>query len=241
MSFLKQILSPFIEFDDPKKPEKEKEQPFRADVLQPKAATGPQGEDTTHPLINTPGVIRERVDQTPEFSPGGVMEKPLAEHVVYFEKLIDEANSSNPLFKGVDYKEYVDSKLDIDDIQDEALKYQTAFNILKSNGLNKKKLLETGQEYLNIIGRDLNNFQHAHSVQYRKEVEPKENEIRTRAEELQRLQQRVNQLKSEINTLTQEVNITKDKLNIVKNSFLLAGEQKQNEIENELRKIDKYF
>jgi hypothetical protein len=243
MSLLKQILSPFIEFEDQKKePEKGLPSPAtRASVPAPNEARPSQDEDATHPLINTPGVIRERVDQTPAFSPAGVLEKPLPEHVVYFEKLIDEANTSNPLFKGVDYKEYVDSKVDIDDIQDEALKYQTAFNILKGSGLNKAKLLETGQEYLNIIGRDLNNFQHAHSVQYRKEVEPKEKEIRKKAEELQSLQQRVNELKSDINTLTQEISITKDKLNTVKNSFLLAGEQKQNEIENELRKIDKYF
>jgi hypothetical protein len=245
MSFLKQILSPFIEFDDQKKAaEEEDQQPApatRANVRAPKVATTSPDENATHPLINSPGVIKERVDQTPGFSPGGVLEKPLPEHVAYFEKLIDEANASNPLFKGVDYKEYVDSKGDIDDIQDEALKYQTAFNILKGSGLNKAKLLETGQEYLNVIGRDLNNFQHAHSVQYRKEVEPKEKEIRKKAEELQNLQQRVNELKSNINTLTQEINITKDKLNTVKNSFLLAGEQKQNEIESELKRIDKYF
>jgi hypothetical protein len=243
MSFLKQILSPFIEFDDQKtKEEKERPSPdHRASVPTPKVATNSEDENATHPLVNTPGAIKERVDQTPGFSPGGVLEKPLPEHVAYFERLINEANLANPLFKGVDYKEYIDSKADIDDIQDEALKYQTAFNILKGAGLNKDKLLETGQEYLNIIGRDLNNFQHAHSIQYRKEVEPKEKDIRKKAEELQSLQQRVNALKSDINTLTQETTIIKDKLNTVKNSFLLAGEQKQNEIETELKKINKYF
>ena len=244
MSFLKQMLSPFIEFDEEKKTVDQKEQPVqtaRVSVPPTKPTIASDIENATHPLINTPGVIKERVDQTPGFSPGGVLEKPLPEHVTYFERLIDEANASNPLFKGVDYKEYVDSKIDIDDIADEALKYQTAFNILKGTGLTKDKLLETGQEYLNIIGRDLNNFQHAHSVQYRKEVGPKESEIRKKAEELQQLQQRANELKSDINKLTQEINITKDKLNTVKNSFLLAGEQKQNEIGSELKKIARYF
>ena len=49
----------------------------------------------------------------------------------YFERLIDEANVKNPFFQGADFKEFIDSKVDIDDISDEALKYRTAFNILK--------------------------------------------------------------------------------------------------------------
>jgi hypothetical protein len=52
---------------------------------------------------------------------------------------------------------------------------------------------------------------------------------------------RMNELKAEINTLTQDINLTKEKLAITKNSFLLAGENKQKEIETELQKIARYF
>jgi len=58
---------------------------------------------------------------------------------------------------------------------------------------------------------------------------------------LQALTQRMNALKAEINQLTQDINLTKDKLNTTKNSFLLAGENKQKEIETELQKIAQYF
>jgi archaellum component FlaC len=240
MSFLKQILSPFIEFDADKKeeatpsPSVSSSRPVQINATQ-------TDEVVSHPLIDTPGVVKERADQTPTFSPSGTLAGPLPEHVAYFDKLIDEANATNPHFQGADFKEFVDSKIDIDDIADEALKYRTAFNILKSSGLTKEKLLQTGQEYLNLVGRDLNIFQGAHSQQYKKEVGEKDRRIQKKAEELQALQQRVNALKSEINTLTQEVNLVKDKLNTVKNSFLLAGEMKQNEIENELKKITMYF
>jgi hypothetical protein len=81
----------------------------------------------------------------PTFSPSGTLIEPLPEHVQYFEKLIDDANRSQPYFQGTDFKEFVDSKLDIDDIQDEALKYRTAYNVLKSTGLSKEKLLATGR------------------------------------------------------------------------------------------------
>lgn len=198
-------------------------------------------ENAQHPLITGSNSRVSTPNQTPTYSPGGTIAGPLPEHEQYFERLIDEANAKNPLFQGTDFKEFIDSKVDIDDIQDEALKYKTAYNILKSTGLTKEKLLSTGQEYLNIIGRDLNAFQSAHAQQYLKEVRQKELLIQKKAEELQALTQRLNALKTEINQLTQAINLTKDQLNTTKNSFLLAGENKQKEIQTELQKIAQYF
>jgi archaellum component FlaC len=94
---------------------------------------------------------------------------------------------------------------------------------------------------LNVIGRDLNAFQSAHAQQYKKEVGPKELLIQKKAEELQGLTQKINALKNEINQLTRDINLTKDKLNTTKNSFLLAGEKKQKEIQTELQKIARLF
>lgn len=190
-------------------------------------------------MIDAPG--SKAPATVPVFSSSGTLIEPLPEHVQYFEKLIDEANRNHPPFQGTDYKEFVDSKVDIDDITDEVLKYKTAYNVLKSTGLTREKLLATGQEYINLVGRDMNAFQGAHSIRYRNEVQQKEALIRKKAEELQVLVQRMNALKTEINQLTQEINLTKDQLNTTKNSFLLAGENKQKEIETELQKIAQYF
>jgi hypothetical protein len=235
MSFLKQLLAPFVEFDEVKKKEQAK-QNKPAPVTQPRA-----DEKAEHPLITGSAGASNPPDQIPTYSPAGTIAGPLPEHEQYFEKLIDEANITNPFFQGTDFKEFVDSKVDIDDITDENIRYRTAFNVLKSTGLTKEKLLSTGQEYLNLIGRDLNAFQSAHAQQYKKEVGQKEQLIQKKAEELERLSQRINVLKTEINQLTQDINLTKDKLNTTKNSFLLAGEKKQNEIQTELQKIAQYF
>ena len=259
MSFLKQLLTPFVEFDDEGKKTPEKGNQPVAPASKPvpsavpvQAATPAQPatpvapvippvvENVQHPLINGSGSVIA-ANQTPTFSPAGTIAGPLPEHQQYFEKLIDEANAKNPLFQGTDFKEFVDSKIDIDDITDEQIRYKTAFNVLKSTGLTKEKLLTTGQEYLNIIGRDLNAFQGAQSMQYQKEVRQKELVIQKKAEELQALTQKINALKTEINQITSDINITKDKLNTTKNSFLLAGENKQKEIETELQKIAQYF
>ncbi|HVG16065.1 MAG TPA: hypothetical protein VM935_13940 [Chitinophagaceae bacterium] len=254
MSFLKQLLNPFIEFDEDSKnkpaggtspkqatPQPTPQAPPAQPLPQAKPVVPPPDNVTEHPLITGKTAATPAADQVPTYSPGGTIAGPLPEHHQYFEKLIDEANNKNPLFQGTDFKEFVDSKVDINDITDETVRYKTAFNVLKSTGLTKEKLISTGQEYLNIIGRDLNAFQGAHAQQYKKEVGAKESLIQKKAEELQTLTQRINTLKTEINGLTQEINLTRDKLSTVKNSFLLAGEIKQKEIETELQKIQQYF
>jgi len=242
MSFLKQILKPFVEFDEKAQPQSGKE--IKTTVPSPAPSSSQVSsapEKAEHPLVTGDEKRDTLSRQTLGYAPGGTLSVPLPEHETYFNQLIDEANKTNPIFHGSDYKEFVDSKLDIDDITDETLKYKTAFNILKSSGLTKEKLLSTGQEYINLIGRDLNAFQSAHAQQYVKEVRGKESLIQKKAEELQALTQRLNALKTEINTLTQEVRLIKEKLDTTKNSFLLAGENKQKEIQTELEKVVRFF
>lgn len=246
MSFLKQLLTPFVEFEEDKKNESAKENkqattPASAATVQVSPAVPATDEPAHHPLITNNNSSENNATQVPQYAPSGTITGPMPEHEKYFEKLIEEANVKNALFQGTDYKEFVDSKVDIDDITDEALKYKTAFNVLKSTGLTKEKLLSTGQEYLNIIGRDLNAFQSAHAQQYQKEVKQKEQLIQKKAVDLQQLTQQINNLKTEINQLTREIDLTKEKLNTTKNSFLLAGEKKQKEIQLELNKISQYF
>jgi hypothetical protein len=246
MSFLKQILKPFVEFD-----EAENNRAAQQGNMAPKAPVPPPASaspvvpavegDPQHPLISGGHTPPPVADQVPTFAPSGALTEPLPEHIQYFEKLIDDANAKNPLFQGTDFKEFIDSKLDIDDIADEAIRYRTAYNVLKSTGLTKEKLLSTGQEYLNLIGRDMNAFLGAHGMQYQKEVKQKEALINKKVEELQALTQRINVLKGEINQLTQDNNLTKEQLDTTKSSFLLAGERMQNEIQTELQKIAQYF
>jgi hypothetical protein len=237
MSFLKQLLNPFVEFEDDKKPAPP---PGTTSTI----PVSPQTNEVVHhPLIPSDEGLAVTPHQTHQpaspLLPAGT--ELATEHQHYFDALIDKANKENPLFAGPDFKEFVDAKLDIDDITDENLKYTTAFNILKSSGLTKEKLLSSGREYMNIIGRDLNAFQGAHAQLYKKELQQKEVDLQSKVEELQQLSQRLSTLKSEINQISQEINIKKDTLNKTKNSFLLAGEQKQQEIQTELQKIASYF
>ncbi len=235
MSFIKQILRPFVEFEEDKKIEPLKE--TKTPVVPNYSA--PAEENVEHPLIT--GSAATIPTQRQAVTPLSGITATLPEHDQYFEKLIDEANAKNPFFQGTDFKEFIDSKTDIDNITDEETKYKTAFNVLKRTGLTKEKLISTAHEYHNLIGRDLNAFQSAHSQKYQKEVKQRELLIQKKAEELQALSVKINSLKQEISQISQEMTATKDKLNLTKNSFLLAGENKQVEIQDELQKIEKYF
>jgi hypothetical protein len=241
MSFLKQLLNPFVEFEEDKNKKVVKDNPPQSPPVQ-------EDKDVRHPLINeqqnTPTTINSVSAAAPAQQPEPVNQHdsmPFPQHVQYFDALIDKANRENPAFSGPDFKEFLDAKLDIDDIADEHLKYTTAFNILKNAGLNKDRLISTAHEYQNVIGRDLNAFQTAHSRQYKAELQQKELDLQKKAEELRILTQRLNILKTEINQMSQEITTKKNSLNETRTSFLLAGENKQKEIQLELEKIMKYF
>ncbi len=236
MSILKNILSPFIEFNEEKKENVSKEnkpQEANNNITTAPNET-PAVSFTTNADINVP-----LQTFTPTVTGGTVTSLP--EHQKHFDNLIEEANAKNPIFQGTDYKEFIDAKADIDAISDEETKYKTAFSVLKRTGLTKEKLISTGQEYINIIGRDLNTFQSNYSQQYQKEVKQRELLIQKKAEELQALRERIAAVQAEIKQLSTEATQAKDKLDVIRNSFLLAGENKQKEIYNELQKIAKYF
>lgn len=239
MSLLKNILRPFVEFPDDKNPDVAKEKPPVAETGPPVATRNPsviatpvqqpaasEYDITVPPLTNAP-------------APGSATALP--EHKSYFENLIEESNAKNPLFEGTDFKEFIDSKTDIDAISDEAIRYRTAFSVLKRTGLTKERLLSTGQEYLNIIGRALNSYQSAFVQQYQKEVKGKEALLQKKAEEVQALNEKTAALKGDMKQLSGEINLSKQKLDANKASFLAAGEMKQNEIQQELQKIQQYF
>ncbi len=228
MSFLKNIMSPFLEFKEEETPPGSKEIKVRTEesktFVKEKAQTIPAE-------VVAPATGVESAPKT------GVR----ADYQKYFEDLIEEANAKNALFQGTDFKEFIDSKIDVEAIADEATRYKTAFNVLKRTGLTKEKLVSTGHQYINIIDSDLKGFSNAYSQQYNKEVEQNELLLQKKAGELQELNERITALSQEIKKVSQEITNNKEQLNANKEAFIRAGENKMKEIQAELQKIDQYF
>lgn len=228
MSILKNILGAFVEFKEEEKTESAEEIKLQSTQNQPETVAIPSAGNTnatsTLPASSSSG---SAID--------------VSEYKKHFEDLIEEANTKNPLFAGTDFKEFIESKIDVEAISDEETKYKTAFNVLKRTGLTKEKLLSTGQEYINIINNDLKAFDNAFAQQYKSDVDQKEQLLQQKAQELQVLNQKISALNQEMKQMSQEVTQGKEKLNSNKNLFISAGEGKKKEIETELQKIKQYF
>jgi uncharacterized protein (DUF885 family) len=239
MSLLKNILKPFVEFN------KEED-----NELSPKEGTIQQkndDENNVSTIDNT--AITNATNSTPAVSAAQTSSRSSniantaasSEYHKYFENLIEEANAKNPMFQGTDFKEFIDSKIDVEAIADEATRYKTAFNVLKRTGLTKERLVTTGQQYMQLIDQDLKGFADAYNQQYKNDVEQKEQLLQKKAEELKALNDKIATLNGEMQQLSQQVVQSKEKLNNNKNAFITAGQQKRKEIEIELQKINQYF
>lgn len=233
MSLLKNILKPFVDF----KSDEEKEGSSKADNSQ-------QEKPATEQVNAEPNVSGNNnatpvsYNTSPNSSPKSA---PLNDYHQYFENLIEEANTNNPLFQGTDFKEFIDSKIDVEAIADEGTRYKTAFNVLKRTGLTKERLITTGGEYLKLIDQDLKGFADAYNQQYKADVEQKEQLLQKKAEELKALNDKISALNQEMKQLSEQVIQNKEKLNVNKTAFVDAGENKKKEIEIELQKINQYF
>src|SRR5690348_14810207 len=110
MSFLKQLLRPFVEFDEDKPKEASQQLPVSPQPKEkPSAPASPSDAPAYHPLLADESKVVNDT-QTPTYSPSGTLAGPLPEHEAYFERLIEDANLKNPFFQGNDFKEFVDSK-----------------------------------------------------------------------------------------------------------------------------------
>jgi hypothetical protein len=227
MSLLKNILSPFVEFKDEKKD-------TPATVTQTI-----EGEKSSVPPEPKAGAVKPAVAPSPPAYTASSSANP--QYGTYFDNLIEEANAKNPLFAGTDFKEFMESKIDVEAIADEETKYKTAFNVLKRTGLTKEKLVSTGRQYLSLIEQDLKGFEQAYTQQYKTEVEGKEQLLQKKKEEAQALTEKIATLNEDVKRMSVEVAQSKDGLNRNKDSFILAGEHKKQEIQTELEKIDQYF
>ena len=229
MSLLKNILKPFVDFEPDDNDSEQKSKLQQKSKSEDKVSTDERSTNNAAASYKTSA-------QTGSSKPADTND-----YHTYFENLIEEANAKNPLFQGTDFKEFIDSKIDVEAIADEGTRYKTAFNVLKRTGLTKERLVTTGQQYIKLIDQDLKGFADAYNQQYKADVEQKEQILQKKAEELQSLNEKISTLNQEMKQMSQQIVQSKEKLDTNKSAFINAGEDKKNEIENELQKIGRYF
>ena len=239
MSFLKNILKPFVYFN----PQEENEDSTKENTLRQNTVI--KEEVSIADNVENVSVANTTTATAPTYTPSQATSSSNSsasnDYHKYFENLIEEANAKIPMFQGTDFKEFIDSKIDVEAIADEDMRYKTAFNVLKRTGLTKEKLVTTGQEYIKLIDQDLKGFTDAYNQQYKADVETQEQLLQRKAEELQALNDKISALNQEMKQMSEQVVQNKEKLSLNKNAFISAGEEKKNEIQMELQKINQYF
>jgi len=151
---------------------------------------------------------KERVAPVPDSaSPPAVQPMPAADHAAfekfknYFKELYDKANLPGP-----DFYEFSNMTEAMGSIIPDDVKYPSVFAGFGGT-LTKDKLLSSAGQYLDIIGKDVSEFEQSWQAAVKSKVEDRRTQIAHKAEEIQQLQEQIARLNNEIaelNRLSQE-------------------------------------
>jgi hypothetical protein len=211
----KKILSAFVEVNDDKKPETEK-QPSNKEVL-PK---------TTEPV--------------PTFSTTAnnsyTIQVSSSKFKDYFEKLFREANLPGP-----DYFEYGKMLEAMQALPDEHVRFITAFAGLSVQGLDKQKLLSTAAQYLQLLETDAQNFHSSVDAALQEKVIEKKRQMEEKEKRIQQLTQEISVLQNDLLNTQAEIKENEAKIEANTGGYKYESEAMKNRIARDIEKIKTYI
>lgn len=129
-----------------------------------------------------------------------------------FTDLLLKAIESNNM-EGFDYLEFKNSLKSIEAvIPDEGMRYKSAYEMAKTMGLTKDKLLQSANHYINILTTEDKKFKDALANQ-------KAKQIQGRADQLASVEKAIVDKQKMIESLTKEIEGAKSQLDAVRNEI----------------------
>jgi hypothetical protein len=129
-----------------------------------------------------------------------------------FTDLLLKAIESNNM-EGFDYLEFKNSLKSIEAvIPDEGMRYKSAYEMAKTMGLTKDKLLQSANHYINILATEDKKFKDALANQ-------KAKQIQGRADQLASVEKAIVDKQKMIESLTKEIEGAKSQLDAVRNEI----------------------
>ena len=158
----------------------------------------------------------------------------------HFETLFDKANLPGP-----DYFEFWKTMETLEKhIPDENARIAATFASLSVQGLNKAKLLDTANAYMDVIARDRAAFEQAAAAKAAAAVDGRKNDvamlekrIADNSEEIRKLNGQIAEAQAKINALKKELVDEEAKLNSNRSGYQLACEAMTSKIKNDIQKI----
>ena len=165
-----------------------------------------------------------------------------------FINLLLKAIEANNV-EGFDYLEFKQSLQSLTQIEkDETRRFKTAFVMAQTMGLNKKKLSDSAQRYINVLAQEEKKFSQAVDNQRNAKVTEKEKtiegltkSIESKAEMIEKLQSEVAQEKKKLDNIEEEVKKSLAKVESTKDKFYVSYHLVLDQIKEDLDKIGTYI
>lgn len=154
----------------------------------------------------------------------------------YFNKLFADANLPGP-----DYYEFSKMTDAMQGIPDEKARYCAAFAGLQVQGLDKQKLLQSVQEYQQLLDADAKAFDDTVNTAVQEKVTGKKEAIEKAKNEMQQLSQQILQLQQQITAMTDEIAENEAKLESNKSGYLRTLESFHGKLSTDIEKIKQYI
>jgi len=161
-----------------------------------------------------------------------------------FIDLLLKAIETNNM-EGFDYLEYKNSLRSIEQvIPDEGMRYKSAFEMAKTMGLTKEKLIQSATHYQNILASEDKKFKDAVENQKAKQIQGRTDQIQSFEKSIAEKQQMIEKLTKEIDssraqldTFRKEINDAVVKIDVTNQQFVASYNLVQGQINEDIEKI----
>ncbi|HRO07776.1 MAG TPA: hypothetical protein PK047_02860 [Saprospiraceae bacterium] len=148
--------------------------------------------------------------------------------------------------EGFDYLEYKNSLKSISNvISDETMRYKSAFEMAKTMGLDKKKLLDSAAFYLNVLGGEQKKFLDAIENQKSKQIQGRvntiedlDNKIVEKKKTIEQLNKDLESINEQMSVLKKEINEEVTKIEVTNKQFMASYEYVTSQIKEDIEKIN---
>lgn len=161
-----------------------------------------------------------------------------------FTDLLLKAIESNNM-DGFDYLEYKNSLKSIEQvIPDESMRYKSAFEMAKTMGLTKEKLIQSATHYINVLVSEDKKFRDAVENQKAKQIQGRTDQIQALEKAITDKQQLIEKLtkeieasKAQLDTYRKEINDAVVKIDLTNQQFVASYQLVQGQIKEDVEKI----
>lgn len=221
--FLKKAASLIFNVEDSDEESKQKENPS----AQQQSSTGAAQQAAA----SAPGPAA-----TTSYSDNKVADEKTAEKFrAYFKDLYDRANMQGP-----DFYEFNNMTEAMGQVIADDVKYPSVFAGF-GGALTKEKLLSSAQQYLDLVQRDVKDFDNSLQQAVKAKVSDRRSLIEAKAQEIKKMQEKIAALNNEIIELNKLAQDEETRLQAEKQAYHQQSEQLQLRIKSGVEKINRYI